>query len=65
MVYLYTSFILAYSTEAYLPYIPLGILYENSNAINLTVADDISSSRITLPTDFPFADSTQTSAYVS
>lgn len=59
------AFISAYSTPAFLPFIPLGILYENSNAVNLTVGDDISSSRITLPTNFPFADSNQTSAYVS
>ena len=43
----------------------MDLLYENSNGVNLTVADDIASSAITLPTRFPFGSINQTRAYVS
>lgn len=53
------------STPVYLPFILLDSIYEDSNAVNLPVSDDSASSAITLPTSFPFADTNQTSAYVS
>ena len=39
-------------------------LYEGSNAVNLTVGDDVASSAITLPTSFPFGGADQTRVYV-
>ena len=65
MIIIYQSDITAYSTPAYLPFIPLGVLYENSNAVNLSVGDDVESSAITLPTSLPFGETNQTTAYVS
>ena len=57
-------FTLDSSTPVYLPFIPVDYLYEVSNAVNLTVADDVASSAITLPTSFPFGGVDQTRVYV-
>ena len=53
------------NTDEYLPFIPIGILYEDSNEVYLSKSDDTTSVGISIPPEFPFNTSTQTTVYVS
>lgn len=52
-------------TAVYLPFLPIGDLYNSSNEEFLTTGDDLTSDAISIPVDFPFADTVQTRVYVS
>lgn len=60
MVYLFPD----YNTAEYLPFIPIKDLHNSSNEF-LSTEDDVASDAISIPVDFPFADTVQTRVYVS
>ena len=61
----FTSYLGDEDTSGYLPYIPLGVRSSGSNEINLTRADDVVSPGFSIPIDFPFGNSVQSTVYVS
>ena len=53
------------STAEYLPFLPIGDLYDSSNEEYLAQGDDVSSDAISIPVVFPFGSSNQSTVYVS